>query len=394
MKMDDQYINRIRECVKSGDIIYIYGAGKVAGIIYDVCKKNEIKIDGFCVTELDGNVNILRGVPVVQFNTLSDKRIVFLIGAIERGEKKISKIISQKNYRFIELPSDILMANEEEKKRFERPTLEITPQIGCSVNCKYCPQGTLLHTYFKYDKNRKKTMSLNEFKQCLNKCPQDTLIEFAGFVEPFLNPQSIDMMLYANDNGFDITLFTTLVGLNREGVEQILKIPFKEVVLHTADRDGLANIPVTKEYCYLLKKIVDARKADGRMFVDGANCQSKPHPRVLEIVEDRLKIYCEMSDRAGNLDNSDGNLATAFIEGPIYCSRSKNLDHNVLLPDGTVVLCCSDFGMQHVLGNLIEDEYVELKSGTEMQRIKEKMHNGRTEELLCRNCVYALPKRK
>ena len=133
----------------------------------------------------------------------------------------------------------------------------------------------------------------------------------------------------------------------------IIRLPFKQVVLHTADKDGFANIPVTKEYLELLKIITNTHKKDGSMFVDEANCQSKPHEKVLEITKGKFKIYCEMSDRAGNLDNKDNNLTMADVHGKLYCTRSVNINHNVLLPDGTVVLCCNDFGMKHVLGNLM-----------------------------------------
>lgn len=66
-------------------------------------------------------------------------------------------------------------------------------------------------------------MSLEEFKICLEKLPLNTLVEFAGFVEPFLNEYSIDMMEYANQLGYRMTLFTTLVGLKLDDIHRILK---------------------------------------------------------------------------------------------------------------------------------------------------------------------------
>ena len=48
------------------------------------------------------------------------------------------------------------------------------------------------------------------------------------------------------------------------------------------------------------------------------------------------------------------------IGGGYYCNRALRMNHNVLLPNGDVVLCCMDFGMQHVLGNLKRQSYEEI----------------------------------
>lgn len=108
------------------------------------------------------------------------------------------------------------------------------------------------------------------------------MIEWAGFVEPFLNNESIDMMQYAFEQGYEMTLYTTLIGLTKKKLMKIISMPFKQVVLHVADKDGYANIPVTDEYLELLEIIINAKKKDGTPFVDNANCQSEPHPKVLE----------------------------------------------------------------------------------------------------------------
>lgn len=79
-----------------------------------------------------------------------------------------------------------------------------------------------------------------------------------------------------------MTLYTTLIGLTKKKLMKIISMPFKQVVLHVADKDGYANIPVTDEYLELLEIIINAKKKDGTPFVDNANCQSEPHPKVLE----------------------------------------------------------------------------------------------------------------
>ena len=96
-----------------------------------------------------------------------------------------------------------------------------------------------------------------------------------------------------------------------------------------------------------------------------------------------------MSDRAGNIDNAENKLKGGYNNGRICCERADNLDHNVLLPDGTVVLCCNDFGMEHVLGNLLNQDYCQILKSESMRQIKRGMNLDESIPILCRKCMYA-----
>ena len=68
----------------------------------------------------------------------------------------------------------------------------------------------------------------------------------------------------------------------------------------------------------------------------------------------------------------------------------KDINHNVLLPDGRVILCSNDWGMKHVLGNLIYETYEQILNGDEANRIREAMTSEGREFVLCRNCFQAI----
>lgn len=269
-----------------------------------------------------------------------------------------------------------------------RPALEITAKLGCSVNCRYCPQTLLYNRYFADDKNRVSQMTYEEYKICIDKTPSDTIISFAGFVEPFLHKRGADMIRYAYESGRDVMLFTTLMGLTEEKWKQIADIPFYQVVLHTPDKKNFAHIPVTKEYAMLLDRILDHRKPDGSNFIDFANCQSEPSDDFLKIAKGRVRMQgSKMTDRAGALEG-EGIRSASWPSGEIYCTRSYNMDNWVLLPDGTVVLCCMDYGLKHPLGNLLSDDYNIIKQGEEYRRIIEGLHADYA-DILCRQCTFA-----
>jgi hypothetical protein len=86
--------------------------------------------------------------------------------------------------------------------------------------------------------------------------------------------------------------------------------------------------------------------------------------------------------------NRANNLVTDFFtpsiraKGNIHCHRKRS---NVLLPNGDVVLCCNDYGMQHVLGNLLTDTYESLFRGKEFRKVVAGMKDDKS-EILCRYC--------
>ena len=66
--------------------------------------------------------------------------------------------------------------------------LEITTRIGCNVNCIYCPQKRLVSRYVETAQGGPIIeMTLDTFKVCIDKLPQDTRIDFSGMAEPWLN---------------------------------------------------------------------------------------------------------------------------------------------------------------------------------------------------------------
>lgn len=384
----DEFLDIIKLEKKS---LYLFGAGRVAQVLYNVCTKNKIAIQGFCVSDVQKNKSVYNGLPVIDVKHLAiaDKNADIVIAVFERGEKKIEKFLRDLGFTSVfSVPDGILDYDPWAAKRYRSPIIEVTSKIGCSVNCRFCPQSTLLSAYFKDDKKRKSVMTFMEFKSYLDVLPQETIVDFSGFVEPFLNHDSLAMMEYTAQSGHECALYTTFRGLTPDEFDRLIKIPFKNVCVHTADADGYANIPVTQEYLAVFAAALEAKKTDGSPFIDTANCQSEPHPEVLKLTQGKLKVYCEMSDRAGNLDPNAANLVHVQKEGKIRCSRAVAMNHFVLLPDGSLVLCCNDYGLKHVVGNLNKSSYEQIMRGEEMKRIWCAMSSDR-EDIICRKCYFA-----
>jgi FkbM family methyltransferase len=280
------------------------------------------------------------------------------------------------NDTFIEYYSEILVYidNRKSKKEYwrttEYPTLEITTSIppkGCVVDCAFCPQRLLMQ---KYDSV--KTLTYENFVKVIDKLPKQIRITFSGFTEPFLNKKTSDMILYAHSKGHKISVFTTGVGLTIEDIKKIKHIDFDNgpnsgFCLHLPDEERIAKHPITPKYIETIEYIKSIENEIKGFYV--MSMGNEIHNSVRHIYptahvptfwsragnllgEAIIKPELEkIKDRFNHMEHGDKNMT---------CNCIETLYHNVLLPDGRVSLCCMDYGLEQILGNLFEQEYDDI----------------------------------
>jgi len=214
------------------------------------------------------------------------------------------------------------------------------------------------------------------FKECLDKIPGRVKIDFAGFCEPFLNPDCIEMYSYAYSKGHVIKIFTTLTGMKPSDVKLLERKQPKKILVHLPSSTGNEKIKIDESYLQVLDMLLRS-KINMEYHSDG----NEVHPEIQKLVNKEVRV-CRTINRAGNLETVSG-LKTGRIKGRMACSRGLKI--NVLLPNGDVVLCCNDFGMKHVLGNLLVSDYKHLFSGEEILRVRRGLKDD-TMDILCRYC--------
>jgi radical SAM protein with 4Fe4S-binding SPASM domain len=222
-------------------------------------------------------------------------------------------------------------------------TLEITSYVGCPNMCHYCPQELLMGEYIGVS-----SMTLNDFKRLLDNVPKDVRIDFSGFSEIFFHPKGAYLIKESIDRGYNTILYTTLEGFSIEDVELLKGLPFGEVVFHKwpgVDEDEF-NWKVTK----FSNQIQAGRVA---------------------------KITPEWEwSRAGNVKEME------VKKGKFQCVfAARDFDHNVLMPNGDVYLCCQDYGLKHKIGNLYETNFDDLDR-SEIVRLSLQEDS----DTICRKC--------
>lgn len=268
--------------------------------------------------------------------------------------------------------------------------LELSLEMGCPLACTFCPQKLLLGRYFGEDKARKRSLSFDDFRTALAQVHSGGGVSFCGMSEPFQNKKCADMIKYAYEKGYKISLNTTLVGMGLEDFEKIKDVKFDSFILHIPDQEGNSKFEITEDYLKLLKLV------DETFSSVYYSCHGTVHKEVLDYIDSTKYAGIKISDRAGNLDVSEyvPNYKMKDKRGKLVCYHGSEAKVSgwlpVMLPDGTLILCCQDYGMKHVLGNLVRQTWDEISSGNEYVKFIKGLEDERI-DILCRKCGGAQP---
>lgn len=253
--------------------------------------------------------------------------------------------------------------------------IEITTKVGCKNRCEYCPQSKLIKKYKLI--NDEIFMSFDTFKMCISTIPKEIQIHFTGFCEPFLNPLTIDFIEYSIQQKYQILINTMLTGVKKKYIDR-LKVLLQQklwpgpLTIHLPCNEYNSTI-ITKNYYEILGYTIETLE-EVNFHIHGT-----PIKEVDNFIKSiRGEYFVKrrgIHSRAGNVKLKDISL----LPKKMICHRIK--DH-VLLPNGDVVLCCVDYGLEEILGNLKEMSYQELHLTDKFKEIKK---NG---SLLCRKCEF------
>jgi hypothetical protein len=254
--------------------------------------------------------------------------------------------------------------------------------------CLYCPQQLLVRRYRELTGRSGATvMPWDVFQTCLKHIPKDVDLHFSGYGEPWLHPQCTKMILEAHRRKHRLAVFTTAIGLAAEDVSELEDIPFKRFSVHVPDANRLMRCSVDHRYLEALARLRECRIANLDFFSIGPT-----HPAVVEILGDVSETRV-VTTRAENVVRKRG-VGLRWLSRPqradaIVC-RKDRIFQNVLLPSGHVALCCMDYGLDHILGNLLDVDYHDLHRSAAFTEILERTTLG-GDGILCGRCDYAVP---
>jgi hypothetical protein len=411
--------------------IIVYGAGDQGR-----AARRILESQGFVVTVFaDGDLTKVsrghwEGVKIIGFDELRqfDKSTPVIIG-IGAGRLDLLKQIDNMliDWGFTQIfwsAAEMIAAlypNHKWKDIFSAHKIEITTRVGCPIYCRACPQQLFVSKYKQY--SNKFIMSIEDFNEYMSKIPKDVEIVFTGFTEPFYNFYCSDFITLAFEKGHKVSLGTTLVGVTNEIFDKIKDFVFLDITLHLPDKEKNSLIPVNDDYLHILKLFMQIHWKNKENYINyrrfsiHGELEEKTKAVLLDIgfdADNMLNICETLHDRAGNInfdfkEKYPINIKKSqniFCDFPYYANWHKFRDygeinqddllfiHNfhlfILFPNGDCTLCSSDFGLRHIFGNLLLDNYTGLyKNNKIYDTYMMAMQNGG--DCLCRNCFLAAP---
>lgn len=358
--------------------VVVYGAGNVALRCKSLLDNCHINVDYFIITghsvisendrieRIEGvSIKEISGFPYTDDMTLENTGVIIAV-----SDKYIMEVQANLDKMGIR---NIFIYPE----RMKGASIGITTKKGCTVACEYCPQNVFVKNYEKR-KNAAVLLTLEQFKKYLHHIPKEVQINFAGFAEPFLNPECSSMIRYAHEQGYMIEIYTTLVGVTKEIIDLIFDSA--RFVLHLPDEENKTHIEIDDSYIDCLKKLFEKNKINKRISYISA--PMGVNSKLIPYIPDDVEVRRELCNRAGNLSGISGWSTS----GSVSCERTYNrLDKNVMLPNGEIVLCCNDWGLKNILGNLGEQTWVDILDGDIANSIRSDMLLGKG-TLICHSC--------
>jgi len=278
------------------------------------------------------------------------------------------------------------------------PTLEITTVIGCPLMCDFCPQVTLRETYT----DPVKYLSFANFQTIVAKIPKHVRIDFSGMAEPWINPECNKMLEHTLSSGYEVAVYTTLVGMTPSNTDVFIELlkaypqQIKILCLHLPDEEGhLRGWKNSEVYQYALTQVLqldpDMKKHIGFQVMT-MHKTSQLHSDLSHLIIPELNKQWNGHTRAGSLSGKILNDIdpTPQHHLPVSCGSTPFYDHNVLLPNGDVVLCCMDYALKNIIGNLLTSSYEDLYlSPVMVSLMKENKKFGYSKCSICKSCTNA-----
>lgn len=250
--------------------------------------------------------------------------------------------------------------------------------LGCEIACAICPQSTFVPAYKALGGER--TMTPDLLEKYLRTVPRDSILVWSGFSEAFLNPHFPDIIRQYHADGWKMRLDTTLVGCTKESAEFVKSVPWAMLKLHLPSHGDKMRLDVTPEYLDILRTV--CQSPSFKCFV-WFGIMREDVKAIIEGSAGEHDFYNKLHSRAGNLVTIEKmKRRTGKLRNDCLWLRRGHL-----LPNGMVCMCCEDWSLIHVFGDLNTENYADIFHKQPFLDIL-AAHEDDTKPLLCRTCEY------
>ena len=290
------------------------------------------------------------------------------------------------------MPTDIFTASKRDTDR-----LEISVRSACGKMCDYCPQDAYIKNYKLNYPGAPKYLTLETAKACALNIPTTTQLRWTGFTEPFDCGEFPEIVSFFHAQGYNQIISTTLLGPKKSQDFFLENLDFFRdgITLHLPDNEGLMKGRFDERYAKYVSLTLERLASQNipyEVFLIGESL----HHSISTAIESHKKEVVQakyLNTRVGAVNAESFKLKvseTIREESATYYCAYKRLNQGVMLPNGRVALCCQDYGLEHVLGSLLESPLSELYSAIQRNEItKDAFEKGKFSP--CNRCEHYRP---
>jgi hypothetical protein len=277
--------------------------------------------------------------------------------------------------------------------------LNVTTTSGCRGRCVYCPQDR----YWDAMADRPRYLTAAELHRLVPNL-EGTHFEtmsFGGFSEPFDNPEIVELLTLAHELDFvdEVAVYSNGEAMTPARMQELGHVRFGtvDVSCHGFDpeiyrrtRSFIDPAAVRENVLFLLDN--RANIANLTISVSGpfGSDESLDELAGLCAASGATLFRRDLHSRAGLLRIGNGNGRPK--SGPFRCAKF-DFEKPVLVPGGDLSLCCQDFALRYVIGNLHARPFGEIMAGSPLRAHVLDVAAGRSTDpgLACYRCVFCVP---
>lgn len=262
-------------------------------------------------------------------------------------------------------------------KKFKKIYVEITNI--CNLNCSFCSK----------DNKVKKFLSVSEFATILNKINDYTdylYLHVKG--EPLMHPDLDDILKLCNKYNKKVNITTNGTLLSKRDILIKNKVRQVNISLHNMAYENLLDVlnysyELAKNNIYVVYRfwvyndlekstINEILKYYDRLDLINDNSNNIKINDYVYINKDEMFIWPSLNNNINNIKGTCLGLKT----------------HIGILSDGTIIPCCLDSNGIINLGNIFNEDLIDVLNNIRTKKIIEGFNNNKLCEELCRKCGF------
>jgi len=289
-----------------------------------------------------------------------------------------------------------------------RPTsLSIEPTTSCNLRCPECPSGLRSFT------RPTGMLDLALFQKAIDEmAPHLSYLHLYFQGEPYLHPQFLELVSYADSKKIFTATSTNAHYLNSENIEKTVASGLKQLIVSVdgTTQEIYENYRIggkLEKVTQGIKDLIKYRNGQGKYFpqvvlqflVTGINEHQIPEVEKLakDLGVDDLQLK---TTQIYNFENGSPlipknleysryvpNGTSWKLKKPIEDKCWRMWQGAVITWDGKVVPCCFDKDASHVMGSIKDEKFSHIWNKEIYQSFRKQLLEDRSQIEICKNCT-------